>query len=334
MRLLSRKEFNLTEGASDIPIDLRESYFPAMFHVKGALSPEYSRGRVPFDDDDARCVFDRIADALNVHRLLVAGAAHGHPRELHKFQVSFFDIRKGEESQPVFPAYGLVALDHLLSRAELQELNIDPKPGYLYLGVQASFAIGPGDRSGSRCLSEEGYYQTYNEYLATMQHRRWEVDTLPDDAWRGHIADVEHSINGVTLYSSPGIRLEAGLTRSLQRRYVVVTPLDLPLGFVTDTAFRLHEMRKRLPRVAQLFNDCVFNAAKAPPSTSAYTFPHGDLPMSNERAWVNSSRPWLVQHILFARIVGGAYWKYNLQRYELDSDALESDLAGPSDLKQ
>jgi hypothetical protein len=341
MRVLSKHEKALTTGEEGVPIDLRASFLPAMFRVYEPSKPAaVSEGRVLDGPDDnwRRVVTTRLETALNLQELSLRRECSEVSASEQRLQRSGFDdvdfrLGKSEERRKFYPHYGLLSVNQLLSRADLKQLKITPHPGYLYLGATTTYSqITPGSiyRHEAAFERAKSFYSSWRSSQAI--HGRIVSEDPPSSVWRGPVGDVEFAANAMQIHSAiVGETRSYSLPQTIQQS-ILVTPFELPVGFVMDTAFLLSKLKDRLPRVARLFNACVL---EEPTSKSAnkrgvpdYAFPYGDLPMSEERKWVYSSRPWFVQHILLSRIIGGAYWKYNLQRYELTPKSVEIDIEG------
>jgi hypothetical protein len=83
-------------------------------------------------------------------------------------------------------------------------------------------------------------------------------------------------------------------------------------------------MELKLPKVSARFLECTMKEYQPPKGYSCpYDLPDGPPEIGEERRWMFSPHPWFVQHILFARAVGGRYWKKTLQRAELMPDSYQ-----------
>lgn len=340
MRVLSKQEKELTSGEEGVPIDLRASFFPAMFRIYEPTPPEVApEGKLSCKPVDRwRNLIERRLDrAFNLKSLTLKGSssteysAERHLRD-HGCEVVRFTLGDWEDRKTFHPYYGLISVNQLLTRGELERHGITPYPGYLYLGATILRSeIEPGAVS----LYEADFCQArsfYSDWRDRYGGRHEGGKDMPLSVWRGPIGDVEFAANAAQIYSTDiGEQHRSSLTEVVQQS-ILVTPLELPVGFVMDTACVLNRLKHRIPRVAKLFIECVTTGydenRSAKNRLPDYRFPHGDLPMNEERWWIHSSRPWFVQHILLSRIIGGAYWKYNLQRYEIAPKSLDADVIG------
>ncbi len=327
MRVLSRNERSDLHPPTDLPIDLRESFLPMQILIADGLGSMRQQQRV--SREEAQLILREIDDSLGLQPLVRQGQSRVEWSRPNSIELSHYSFPETSVTRTVYPAYGLVALDRLLTRQELGSIGITPMPGYLYLSAHVSFSTSGGSRRGSVLLRESSFYDTFryqgrwpgSEYLV----RRWQWpaelledwETKVDPEWRGPLADIEHCLNARCVHSFAPIPPSDG-SEVVHRFHVLATPFELPPGFVIDTAFRLREMKSRIPRVAKTFLECTMEEQAIPKDYSPpYDFPHGAPALNDDRRWIFSKRPWFVQHILLARIIGGSYWRSNLQRYEM-----------------
>jgi hypothetical protein len=314
MRVLSKDERVDLHPPKAIPIDLRESFLPMQILIEEDSMSDRTRLRI--EAEHAQAILKRTEFSLGLQPL--TGKDQGRLEWLKPLSIDLtrFSFPEKVSTNRVYPAYGLLALDRLLTHDELRIIHIQPIPGYIYLAASVTFNEGS---RGSILLKEPCIFDKlgtdrppYGKYS-----RSDIVDKFPetvDPYWRGPIGDVEMCVNARCIHSSPPTETGGDFVRT----HVLATPFELPPGFVIDTVGRLNELKHRIPRVAEMFRECVLNPGPTPADyTAPYDFPKGAPELNDERRWIFSKRPWFVQHILLSRIIGGNYWKSNLIKYEL-----------------
>ncbi len=309
MRVLSKNERVDLHPPQALPIDLRESFLPMQILINEDSTSE--RKQVKISQEYAGTILERTEFSLGLHPLTEKNHGRFEWLKPQSIELTRFSFPEKVSTNRVYPAYGLLALDRILTHEELKKINIQPIPGYLYLAASARFSE---TGAGSILLNEPSLLER------VPFRRRDEIDKFPekvDPYWRGPLGDIEMCVNARCVHSFPPREIAGRYVR----HHILATPFELPPGFVIGTVGRLNELRHRVPRVAELFRECVLNPGPIPADyTPPYDIPRGDPELNDERRWIFSKRPWFVQHILLSRIIGGSYWKSNLIKYELKDD--------------
>gem|GEM_PF-4667595 len=275
MRVLSKDERVDLHPPQALPIDLRESFLPMQILIEEDSTSE--RNQVKISQEYAGAILERTEFSLGLHPLTEKNHGRFEWLKPQSIELTRFSFPEKVSTNRVYSAYGLLALDRILTHEELKKINIQPIPGYLYLAAREQ--VHPH--------------------------------------WRGPLGDIEMCVNARCVHSFPPREIAGRYVR----HHILATPFELPPGFVIGTVGRLNELRHRVPRVAELFRECVLNPGPIPADyTPPYDIPRGVPELNDERRWIFSKRPWFVQHILLSRIIGGSYWKSNLIKYELKDD--------------
>jgi hypothetical protein len=319
MRILSTSERKTLQPPPGFPLTKRDEFIPAVFHIPTTERKTHPNQRLNgLHSDAVKQVLHIVQDSVDLQPLLKENESYLDWRQqFSSFELSEYSFPETIRTIKLYTKYGLVPLSRLVSRKELEKVGVKAEPGFLYLAVNHLLQNGYGSRLlGEPELGIYGYKHWQEAFL------KWETEV--DPRWSGPIADVEICLNARRVYASPppiGDEIDGSVWR---RWYILATPLELPPGLVFDTAHKLKQMESELPTVSARFLECTMKEYKPPKRYSCpYDLPDGPPEIGEERRWIFSPYPWFVQHILFARALGGSYWKKTLQRAELMPDSYQ-----------
>jgi hypothetical protein len=320
MRVLSKEERGDLYPTRDFPIDMRESFLPIQILISD--EPKSLENRLRIDPEKMKRVLVQAEDSLGLEPLVTKGLGRKEWLYPKAIELSHYSFPESFSTNMVYPTYGLLSLDRFLTRKELSEIKITPLPGYLYLAASVSFRY---DESQAVLLREPNLRDMIEKLRLRKEVDRTYLECvqeiLPekkDPVWLGPLGDIERCINARCVHSFPPTEGGAYYGFPIYRTHILATPFELPPGFVIDTVSKLNELKDRIPRVAKKFRECVLNPREAPADYAPpYDFPQGPPKLNDDRRWIFSEKPWFVQHVLFSRIIGGNYWRTNLQKFEL-----------------
>ncbi len=217
---------------------------------------------------------------------------------------------------------------HLISHEQLKSLKISIQPGFIYFGVSIEFnEDSRGIDDGSIYLNEPSYYNAiaiptreiqrklvikrFSRTINTDQEIENEEPAF-ESSWRGRVADIEQLTNSREVYHGKQ-RVSTLAQGKIVRDYILETPLELPPGYVMDTLFKLQKRRAEIPRLAKKVSQVIFDSSNIKSDSHALTtitFPQGEPELRGiEGSWRFGEDAWLMQSILMARLIGGAFWR-------------------------
>ena len=354
MRVVSPKELNQLNAQSEIPFDLRLNYLPVEFRVASRLDGELlikSTYGMSSDERNAqyRKLASRVADDLGTSQLfktLVDQKGSVFNRAISSdFEWSSFSFANGRRGNHVYNELNLLPIDRLLFKKDLKEFSIQDRPGYLYLGWQYSTekyevynteSITKNIRSMkdwvyyAESLIERGQRINYKN-KKDLSPRKQALESIMNgeviefkdqkiEPWRGRLDDILLATNSRILAT------RGKSEEPLVIDYVLETPLEIPAGFVRETAHLLKRKWRAASKLVDRFVSLVFernnpedltvNQSNIPLEKSP--FPQGEQQLVGpDRAWHTCEDPDFVQTILMARLIGGNAWQYALGNLEM-----------------
>jgi hypothetical protein len=314
MRVLSPNERKKLRPLETLPITKHEDFLSTEFYIP-ANTRSVAQDTSKLSEVQIGQIFKNIWDGLSLLPLMYEGQTVVDWARHHRLiELSHYSFPETITPLRIYPNYGLLPLNQLLSRKELATIGVTPHPGFLYLAARVPFV-----ELGSHILAEN---RLAPEDRSNLEHWHDELD----HRWRGSIADIEICLNAKIVHAFPPREREERSRAFLncpavERDYILATPLELPPGFVVETAYNLKQRESKLPLVSQRFFECTMKDHHPPKGYKCpYNLPNGEPVLGEARNWIFSPHPWFVQHILFARAIGGSYWRNTLQRAELVPD--------------
>lgn len=320
MRILSQTELQRTGLHSEIPVDLSAQYFPIV--LRAFTSKE---GENLIDHDHVNDLFSEAKSILDCETLAGVTRDSKYPQEKILSTHRMIARPKAESVRTEFKTLNVMfPVDRLVFQEELAREKITATPGMLYFRAHYQFVGGRYSSRGSHYLNEESYEKSVQRKRPSQGAGRHDDDDEPEakqKKWRGPVADLEHLTNsrvvGKKIHHSfwcEGYRESRDL-----HHYVLETPFDFPPGFVHESLNVFTRRWAKISKAAKLFCDLVSGSSIDSEESErklekrAALFPHG---ISHHRgpdaAWQQCEKPWFIQTMLLARIIGGRYWHYAL----------------------
>lgn len=352
MRLITPREVEKLEVTVDLPLELESTFFPVALKVfKWWKDKELADLR----DDDCKELLQKCAEKLNCRDLTPTDPTKYRRPILQEAGASTFRFPDNVERLQCLSQFVLFPLKQLLFEEQLTPLGITAQPGYLYFGCQ--IVLEKTDRwSGRQSIADDSrsilkhempyshwrskYSDRYHELIRESYSSDKKADKkakkdptsfeeicswLADSGvkFRGPISDIEFATNSCVLHERINLR---------ERSYVLMTPFEIPKGFVRETYEGLkRELGSDSPivlRFGELISETInpdHFGKQNEDLSELFPIPIEER-IGPDKAWKYSSAPFYVQTILLARIVGGSLWHYALGELEgLRNRSLDSE---------